>query len=262
MQRHDRNVGLRLALLTIGAGALGLLLVACGPKYPNCDNDEHCESHNQVCVDGQCRDCRDDSQCNQVDPCMECTADYVCARKAGCCKSDLDCPGGRCWKAEGAETGTCGGECQTDEHCPDNQKCEGGECVPAGCYDDSGCPAGQQCKDGECVAMDCEMKTIYFDFDEYAIRLDQEDKVAHNAKCIEDIGRSHRLAGHCDERGSDEYNLALGQRRANAVKKAYVQLGVNDDLLSTISYGEEMPVCTEHTETCWSENRRVETEQR
>lgn len=262
MTRIDRPTGLRLALLALGAVVLGALLVACGPKYPNCDGDEHCESHNQVCVDGQCRDCRDDSQCNEVDPCMECTGDYVCARKAGCCKSDLDCPGGRCWKDQGAEVGTCGGQCRSDDHCPDDQKCSGGQCVPAGCYDDSACPAGQKCEDGKCVSADCETETIYFDFDEHAIRLDQENKLSNNARCIRDSGQPHRLAGHCDERGSDEYNLALGQRRANAVKNAYVRLGVNAGVLSTISYGEEMPTCTRHNESCWQQNRRVETETR
>jgi peptidoglycan-associated lipoprotein len=65
------------------------------------------------------------------------------------------------------------------------------------------------------------------------------------------------LEGHCDERGSAEYNLGLGDRRANAAKEFLVQLGVPTDRLSVISYGKERPQCTESNEGCWQRNRRV-----
>jgi peptidoglycan-associated lipoprotein len=68
-----------------------------------------------------------------------------------------------------------------------------------------------------------------------------------------------RVEGHADQRGTVEYNLALGQRRANSMKSYYATLGVQKSLLSTISYGEEHPVCTEDNESCWSKNRRGET---
>ncbi len=65
------------------------------------------------------------------------------------------------------------------------------------------------------------------------------------------------IEGHCDERGSAEYNLALGDRRANSAKEFLQELGVPADRLSVISYGKERPQCTEHNEECWQKNRRV-----
>lgn len=249
----------RTPLYLVGLVA-GMLALGCGPKYPECETDDHCTSHNQVCVDKMCRDCRDAAQCNRVDPCMECTGGYVCARQQGCCKSDLDCPGGRCWKQGDAETGTCGGQCMTDEHCPAGQTCAGQQCVPdVSCTDDSACSTGERCVNGQCVQATCEIEVIGFDFNETTIRLDQEQTIAANASCLKERARPHRVEGHCDDRGSDEYNLALGQRRASAVARQYRQLGVSDALLSTISYGEERPVCTDGGEACWLTNRRVET---
>jgi peptidoglycan-associated lipoprotein len=255
------NSTLRLALLS-----LGLLLLAglgaCSPKYPNCNKDSHCAKHNQVCVDKLCRDCSDSSQCNKVDPCMACTAGYVCSRAPGCCKSDLDCPGGQCWKSAGATTGQCGGACQDNSHCPAGQKCSGGACVPANdCTSDASCPSGQKCVNGECTS-GCAIQSVLFDFNESSVRLDQESVVASNVQCMKEAGRAYRVEGHCDDRGSDEYNLALGQRRAGSVARAYKRLGIADGSLSVISYGEERPACTTQSETCWAENRRAETNPR
>lgn len=258
MDHTTQNSVLRLALLS-----LGLLLLAglsaCAPKYPNCNKDSQCAKHNQVCVDKICRDCSDSSQCNKVDPCMACSAGYVCTRSPGCCKSDLDCPGGRCWKTGGAATGQCGGACQDDSHCPAGQKCSGGACVPsAECSSDAGCPTGQKCVNGECTT-GCNIQNVLFDFNESSVRLDQESIVSGNATCMKEAGRAYRVEGHCDDRGSDEYNLALGQRRAGSVARAYKRLGIADSSISVISYGEERPACTDQTETCWSQNRRAET---
>ena len=250
----------RRVALTAAAILAALALAACGPTYPECDNDEHCASHNQHCVDNLCRDCRVDAHCNAVDPCMECGSGYTCERRQGCCKTDLDCPGGRCWKTGAAMTGTCGGQCQGDDHCPAGQRCSGGNCVPdAACSGDGDCPAGQRCEGGNCVTGACEIVPVRFDFNEFTIRLDQESTINGNAKCLVQRATRHSVEGHCDERGSDEYNLALGQRRAAAVARQYKELGVASSQISTLSYGEERPTCTESTEACWSKNRRVET---
>ncbi len=253
---HANARTLLSALLLLAAGALA---AACGPSYPNCDKDAHCKGHNQVCVDKMCRDCRDDSQCNLVDPCRVCGTAYLCEARPGCCKSDLDCPGGRCWKS-GGTTGTCGGQCQDSSHCPAGQRCAGGACVPdAECTSDAGCDSGQRCVNGSCITAACDVVSVQFDFNEFTIRLDQEEVLGANARCIQERMTHHRVEGHCDDRGSDEYNLALGQRRAGAVVRQYKALGVSSSLLSTISYGEERPICSEGNESCWQENRRVET---
>jgi len=250
--RHRVNRVIALAALCLG-------FAACGPSYPECDNDDDCASHRQVCVDRLCRDCRDDSQCNIVDPCMVCNG-YACARQSECCKSDLDCPNGRCWKRSGESTGDCGGQCQDDNHCPGGQRCQGGNCVPdSQCTTSADCTEGQECVDGQCMVTSCAIEPIYFDFNENSIRLDQESSVTRNADCLRERLGSYIVEGHCDERGSDEYNLALSQRRAAAVVRVYKQHGVAKTMMSTLGYGEEKPSCVEPNDACWQQNRRVET---
>ncbi len=101
-------------------------------------------------------------------------------------------------------------------------------------------------------------KDIHFDFDKYDIR--DEDKPT--LKRIADWLIEHPdvkliIEGHCDERGTNEYNLGLGDKRASTTKQYLVTLGVSMDRIQTVSYGEERPLCTEHTEECWQLNRRA-----
>ncbi len=107
------------------------------------------------------------------------------------------------------------------------------------------------------------LKDIFFDFDKSEIREDQKEALDADAKWLRDhtvVGIT--IEGHCDERGTREYNLALGERRANAVRDALTALGVDPAQLKTISYGKERPFCTEHPtedkakEDCWQANRR------
>jgi peptidoglycan-associated lipoprotein len=99
---------------------------------------------------------------------------------------------------------------------------------------------------------------IYFDYDEATLSDDTRDKLSRNADLLKSQAQfSMTLEGHADSRGTNEYNLALGERRANAVKQYLGSLGVAADRMRTLSYGEERPVCTEDVESCWSQNRRV-----
>jgi peptidoglycan-associated lipoprotein len=101
------------------------------------------------------------------------------------------------------------------------------------------------------------VKDIYFDYDKYDIRTDQQATMQADADFLKQHSNMNfTIEGHCDERGSTEYNLALGDNRANSVKNALVQAGVSADRIKTISYGKEKPFCTEHTEECWQQNRR------
>lgn len=102
-----------------------------------------------------------------------------------------------------------------------------------------------------------DVKDAYFDFNKADIRPDARAALAQTAEFF----RAHpevkaTIEGHCDERGSTEYNVLLGDRRASAVKNYLVQLGISADRLNTVSYGKEKPICTEHDETCWQKNRR------
>jgi peptidoglycan-associated lipoprotein len=99
---------------------------------------------------------------------------------------------------------------------------------------------------------------IYFDYDEATLSDDTRDKLSRNADLLKSQAQfSMTLEGHADSRGTNEYNLALGERRANAVKQYLGSLGVGADRMRTLSYGEERPACTEDVESCWSQNRRV-----
>ncbi|HWP23027.1 MAG TPA: peptidoglycan-associated lipoprotein Pal [Candidatus Binatia bacterium] len=101
------------------------------------------------------------------------------------------------------------------------------------------------------------LKEIYFDFDRYDLRSDARETLKANAGWLKtNLSAVVQIEGHCDERGTTEYNLALGAKRAQAAKDYLVTLGVAAERLSTISYGKELPVCTEHTEACWQRNRR------
>jgi peptidoglycan-associated lipoprotein len=106
------------------------------------------------------------------------------------------------------------------------------------------------------------VQDAYFDYDKSDIRSDASEVLTRNAAAIKNIladfpGSSIIVEGHCDERGSAEYNLGLGDRRASSAKDFLVQLGVPADRLRTISYGKERPQCTTSDESCWQRNRRA-----
>lgn len=103
------------------------------------------------------------------------------------------------------------------------------------------------------------LQTVLFDFDSSNLRPDAMATLKDNAEKIKAVpGVIVQVAGHCDERGTQEYNLALGERRALAVRNYLIQLGVSGDRLVTISYGKEFPAVTGNDEAAWSQNRRAE----
>ena len=100
-------------------------------------------------------------------------------------------------------------------------------------------------------------RSVYFPFDVSAVQdADKPIVEAHGKYLSEHPDRKVRVEGNADERGSNEYNLALGQRRADSVKKMLILSGAMASQIETVSYGEEKPVCTEHNEACWKQNRR------
>jgi peptidoglycan-associated lipoprotein len=98
---------------------------------------------------------------------------------------------------------------------------------------------------------------IYFNLDDSMLSDESRERLARNAELLRAQPQFQlTIEGHADERGTNEYNLALGERRANAVRDYLSSLGVDGGRLRTLSYGEERPVCTESAESCWSQNRR------
>ncbi len=102
------------------------------------------------------------------------------------------------------------------------------------------------------------MKDVFFDYDQYAVGKNDEEVMVQNAAYL----RKHPnlkivIGGYCDERGSNEYNLALGQNRAESAQKMLVAAGIKADRMRVISFGKEKPFCTQSTESCWQQNRRA-----
>lgn len=107
-------------------------------------------------------------------------------------------------------------------------------------------------------AWKAEIQDVFFDYDKYELRAETRTLLQENARFLkENTGASLVLEGHCDERGTEEYNLALGQRRADAVSEYLADLGIRGSRIQTMSYGEEKPFAMGHDESGWSQNRRV-----
>lgn len=108
------------------------------------------------------------------------------------------------------------------------------------------------------LAAEGPLKSLYFDYDRYDLRVDARETLKANVDWL----KSHsavrvEIEGHADERGTNEYNLALAFKRAQSSKDYLLSLGVPDERISTISYGEEVPACRDQNEKCWQKNRRA-----
>ena len=191
----------------------------------------------------------------------ECKTSADCADQAGYGKV---CVEGRCQ------------ECAADTDCQAGFTCRDNKCVPRPeCATDADCPADKMCQAEKCVARptppppepvapridpactDEAAFTIYFAFDQSVLTSQSQGSLQKLSDCARQGVSRLVVAGHCDERGTTEYNLALGTRRAEAAKRYLSDLGASVTI-ETVTYGEERPVCTESNEACWSRNRRAE----
>lgn len=115
-----------------------------------------------------------------------------------------------------------------------------------------------QIAEQELQTMQAELKIIYFDFDKYSLSPEAQSALQYNAELLKRVPQVQVTAeGHCDERGTAEYNLALGERRARSVMDFLVGLGISPQRIQTVSYGSECPVDPGHNEQAWAKNRRV-----
>lgn len=110
----------------------------------------------------------------------------------------------------------------------------------------------------ELETIQTSLRIIYFDYDKYTLTPEAQEALQYNAEILKRVPHLSVVAeGHCDERGTAEYNLALGDRRARSVAEYLANLGVAPNRLSTVSYGSELPVDPGHNEAAWAKNRRV-----
>jgi peptidoglycan-associated lipoprotein len=162
-------------------------------------------------------------------------------------------------------------ECVNDGQCGEGRKCQGKKCVVAEarteCRADNDCPSGQGCEQGKCVTSSavskaCQFAPVRFEFNEFNLTSASQQALGQYADCIKKGNLRFTLGGHADERGTDEYNMVLSQKRASSVRKYLTELGVKDGTLDVVGFGEHKPMMNGATEEAWSANRRVEFNQR
>jgi len=165
------------------------------------------------------------------------------AKTSGSCKKDKDCSSGVC------VFGKCQA-CAVDNDCQDGQSCISNECVESNMAE-----GGSHRYSGNCD----QTGTIYFGFNVYDLSSESVDGLAQMASCMRENSNGRFLvAGNTDERGTVEYNLALGEKRAKAVTRYLQNSGIDGSRLDTISYGKERPVNNEHNQEAWAQNRRAD----
>jgi len=205
----------------MGYLALGVVValsaMGCGPEYPNCDNDDDCREA-EFCVNGHCQQCRGDDDC----------------------PAGQSCDDGRCDPIPGY--------CQSMSDCGEGETCENNRCTRARTATPTPDPIDQS-------PPPCQLQTVRFAFDSEELSGSSRDQIEQNARCIRERNiRAVHLAGHCDPRGTEEYNLALGDRRARSVQRYLQSLGV-ESRVTVSSMGEEMARGID--ESGWDQDRRV-----
>jgi peptidoglycan-associated lipoprotein len=247
MRRISMVAGLALAVT---------VLAGCPPTYPNCKSDETCQEKGEVCVNGQCQECATDANCKEGFACQG----NKCVPKGPECSRDEQCTGGTI-----CEAGKCTQpQCTSKEQCGGIQDCQKGRCVtpPGACNTATDCAEGQECQNNKCVAAqkaECNWEPLRFGFNEASLSSEAQSRLGELAECLKTGATgSIELAGHADERGTEEYNLQLSQKRAASVKKYLVDLGVPANRMKTVGYGENRPAENASTEEAWEANRRVE----
>jgi peptidoglycan-associated lipoprotein len=210
----------------LAALVFATLLTACPspPKNGECKTSKDCEAQagfGKICVSGQCAECAADTDC----------------------KDGFTCRASKCEPKPAPVAAAPKPECSGDADCGSGQGCQSGKCVTT--------------VDPACA--DPAAFTVRFGFDQATIAGDSAAVLKKLAACLAKApGQRLQVDGHCDDRGTTQYNLALGKKRAEAVKRYLTDLGAGG-AIDTGTYGKEQPVCREANEACWSRNRRAES---
>ena len=218
---HRHRTLLTAATLAAMILTVGLVVSGCKPDYPTCETDKDCHDK-EFCVARKCQQCRDSADCPT----------------GQACKSDKDCPGGHCNK------GACSAKkaCKTEDDCAQDEDCVNGFCTK------ERAPAPPP--------PECRLEPVYFDFNESALTTEATATLARDVDCIKKVGRVVTLTGHTDPRGTQEYNLALSERRAQSVRDHLGRLGADGTKLTILPRGSLDAKGTD--EPSWSQDRRVD----
>jgi peptidoglycan-associated lipoprotein len=247
-QKHLLLCGFAGFVLTVAAG--------CKPEYPACDTDKDCKEK-EFCVARKCQQCRNSDDCGEGREC----ANGRCNAIPGFCKDASQCPEGQICTANRCRA------CDSDSECPSGLKCTKGRCGAPQCTKDDDCAQDQDCVNGRCVSSTkqptvskppCDLETVYFGFDKSSLTSEAGAALAKNASCLKKTERSINLVGHADPRGTTEYNMALSDRRAQAVKEYLQRTGVAATRLSPVPRGALD--ATGSNESGWAKDRRVDSE--
>lgn len=233
------------------------LLAGCRSKPTGrCTSSADCkdqEGYGRVCVDGMCQECGQDSDCKEGFLCEANKCAPVQCKQPSDCGGGKDCQHGRCVApaAPPPVSEAPKAECDDQRPCSGGASCEAGKCVAPKVAAD--CFAGQAEDGGQ------RLQPVHFGFNTASLTSQDTTALQKDFQCLQGLkGRKVTIEGYCDERGTTEYNLHLGERRAESVRRYLTQLGADPKSLHTISYGKERPVDPGHDEAAWAKNRRAE----
>ncbi len=243
----------RALLLSVPLAALFLAACPSKPKNGECNSNDDCKDQpgfGKICIQNRCQECGADADCQAGMVCR----DNKCAPRPEC-ETDGDCGPGKACQA-GKCSASAKAECDSDAQCGPGRGCEAGKCVAKASAEDAAAAAYAQCVGGDGVGP-AGSASVYYAFDKSDLDAKSRGTLEKVAGCIKSSGvKSIAVEGNCDERGTTEYNLHLGERRAESAKKYLGNLGVDRASMQTNRFGKEKPVCSEHSEDCWAKNRR------
>lgn len=235
-------MNLKNVTLWLGCLLTVVLLAGCPkPTYPNCKEDADCnvtvmgEDHTGVCMFGKCQECSKDEDCKDGKMCVN---------------------------------NACVAQCQTNSDCGAGMECLDGKCsmMPGSCKGPADCDAGYDCVDGMCTAVAmgnydamCGTERIaFFDFDKYSIKPEGVAMLNKIGGCLKNMPQVNVIIkGYTDKWGTEEYNLALGERRAKAAAKFLENMGIAKGRIKVVSYGKADPLDGADNAAAWSKNRRA-----
>ena len=244
-----------LGLWMFGLVVSGIWLTGCKPDYPSCETDSDCKPK-EFCVARKCQQCRDTRDCPDGTACQA----GKCSPISGFCRDKSQCPAGQECIANRCRP------CTADGECPTGMRCNRGQCMRPQCINDEQCPQDQECQNGFCVparagrggGAPCPLETVYFDFDRATLTNEATQSLNNNVTCLKKAERPVNLTGRADPRGTPEYNMALSDRRAQAVKEYLQRMGIAPGRLIPVPRGELDSSGAD--DAGWAKDRRVDSE--